>query len=302
MRQSSQTLYILLISTVMFTISQTKTVTITYNIERTQTYDVILNVTSVDACAVFVNTEYHDNQCRCMRNHMFFVVEDKAGCYQAKQINPQCSLIDQSSFRDLLAQRKQQFTKSLTSGDTTLNCTQKVINYNSNGKWMYLEMPSSILTEGKMEGKLLTITYECNKNDDMNCRLLKFPGHDQYIHTFNPTTSTVGTNISIKTKTSTTITTKEKKIPRKYPESKNKNSGSHPPKTTTNNKTNEQKETRKKLMIALVVCAVLLAGVVILAIIMARRYLKIKKMTSDSEVARLHSPPSDENTKTSPKK
>ena len=84
-----QTLYPLFAFCVTFMISQAdKDITIVYKIERTQTYDFITHVTSQEACTVLKNTEYHDNQCRCTRNHMFYVVDGKAGCFQAKQINP----------------------------------------------------------------------------------------------------------------------------------------------------------------------------------------------------------------------
>ena len=82
---------ILLISTmVSLTMSSITVDVITnYDVTRRNTYDVINNVTSQSGCTGrFESTKWTDGACRCYINHMFFVVEEKPGCFGSQQIDP----------------------------------------------------------------------------------------------------------------------------------------------------------------------------------------------------------------------
>ena len=67
--------------------TQAANVTRTYHVTRQQTYDVIQNVTSQVMCSKYESAKWTEGVCRCYMGHMFYVVNDKPGCFESQQID-----------------------------------------------------------------------------------------------------------------------------------------------------------------------------------------------------------------------
>ena len=66
-------------------------ITTIYHVIRQPKYDVIKNVTSQAACLEYESAKWTDGVCRCYINHVFYVLNEKPGCFGSQQIDSSMS-------------------------------------------------------------------------------------------------------------------------------------------------------------------------------------------------------------------